>query len=233
MRHYELVVVLSPVLNQDQATETWERIKGFISTREAEITHEENWGTRRLAYSIRKGPYHFQEGNYNLTRFATETPFNIELETFLRQDEQVLRSMVIATDSPVPASQPMMRPPPPPPPAAVEAPVAAAGAEPAAGETATAVEEPVVAAEEETPVAEAEAEEPPAAAEEETPEAEAEAPVAEAEEPPAAAEEETPVAEAEAPVADAEEPVAAAEAPEEAEETDAGEDDETGTPEET
>ncbi len=90
MRHYELVVVLSPMLNQEQTSETWERIKGFINTREGEITSEENWGTRRLAYSIRKGPYHFQEGSYHLTRFSTESPFNIELETFLRQDEQVL-----------------------------------------------------------------------------------------------------------------------------------------------
>ena len=86
MRHYELVVVLSPMLNQEQTGETWDRIKGFINTREGEITSEENWGTRRLAYSIRKGPYHFQEGSYHLTRFSTETPFNNELETFLRQD---------------------------------------------------------------------------------------------------------------------------------------------------
>ncbi len=71
MRHYELVVILSPMLNQDQAADTWGRIKGFISNRDAEIFHEETWGTRRLAYSIRKGPHHFLEGTYHLTRFST------------------------------------------------------------------------------------------------------------------------------------------------------------------
>jgi len=105
LRHYELVVILSPMLNQEQASDTWGRIKGFISNRDAEIFHEETWGTRRLAYSIRKGAHHFLEGTYHLTRFSTETPFNQELETFLRLDEQVLRSMVVVGDPPKPVSE--------------------------------------------------------------------------------------------------------------------------------
>ena len=105
MRHYELIVILSPMLNQDQAVDTWGRIKGFINNRDGEIFHEETWGTRRLAYSIRKGSHHFLEGTYHLTRFSTETPFNQELETFLRQDEQVLRSMVVVGDPPKPVSE--------------------------------------------------------------------------------------------------------------------------------
>ena len=105
MRHYELVVILSPMLNQEQASDTWGRIKGFISNRDAEIFHEDTWGTRRLAYSIRKGSHHFLEGTYHLTRFSTETPFNKELETFLRLDEQVLRSMVVVGDPPKPVSE--------------------------------------------------------------------------------------------------------------------------------
>ena len=163
MRHYELVVVLSPMLNQEQTSETWDRIKGFINTREGEVTYEEHWGTRRLAYSIKKGPYHFQEGSYHLNRFRTESPFNIELETFLRLDEQVLRSMVVATDTPLPApgsaSPGIARP----------APVAAAPPAPEAAEA--------PAAEAEAPVAEAEA--PEAVAEVEAPVAEAEEPEAE------------------------------------------------------
>jgi len=110
LRYYELVVVLSPMLNQEQTGETWSKIKGFINTREGEITHEEIWGTRRLAYSIRKGPYHFQEGSYHLTRFGTESPFNIELETFLRLEDEVLRSMVVATDTPQPVVETRPRP---------------------------------------------------------------------------------------------------------------------------
>ncbi len=100
LRHYELVVVLSPILNQDQASDVWGRIKDFISNRNGDITHEEIWGTRRLAYPIRKGSYQFLEGNYHLTRFSTEQSFNKELNTFLRLDEQVLRSLVVTTFAP-------------------------------------------------------------------------------------------------------------------------------------
>lgn len=97
MRHYELVVVLSPMINPEEASQAWERIKGFITNREADIVHEERWGTRRLAYPVKKGQYQFLEGNYHLTRFATEGSFNRELENFLKLDDNVLRSLVTAT----------------------------------------------------------------------------------------------------------------------------------------
>ena len=85
------------MLNQEQVTETWDKIKGFITTREAEISHEEQWGTRRLAYPIRKGQHRFLEGSYHLTRFATERAFNKDLENFLKVDEEILRSLVTVT----------------------------------------------------------------------------------------------------------------------------------------
>lgn len=97
MRHYELVVVLSPMISPDEARQAWERIKGYITNREAEIVHEERWGTRRLAYPVKKGQYQFLEGNYHLTRFVTDASFNRELENYLKLDDQVLRSLVTAT----------------------------------------------------------------------------------------------------------------------------------------
>ena len=174
MRHYELVVILSPMLNQDQAADTWGRIKGFINNRDAEIFHEETWGTRRLAYSIRKGSHHFLEGTYHLTRFSTETPFNQELETFLRQDEQVLRSMVVVGDPPKPVSE-----------------TVAVAAPPAVEEVQVPEEAPVVAEEtpaEATGVVEEVVEEAPAVAEE-TPEEATDVVEENVEEPPAVAEE--------------------------------------------
>ena len=97
MRHYELVVVLSPMISPDEASQAWERIKGFITTREAEIVHEERWGTRRLAYPVKKGQFQFLEGNYHLTRFATDASFNRDLENYLKLDDIVLRSLVTVT----------------------------------------------------------------------------------------------------------------------------------------
>ena len=186
MRHYELVVVLSPMLNPEQVTESWDRIKGFITTREAEISHEEQWGTRRLAYPIRKGQHQFLEGSYHLTRFATERPFNRELETFLKVDDEVIRSMVTVTlpeeelaAQAAAAARAIRTPPPRPAPVGPDgapvAPTPTEGEAPAvpaedAPEAATATSE------DETPVADAEdsTESPEAAVEEEPPVADAE-----------------------------------------------------------
>lgn len=85
------------MISPDEAGQAWERIKGFITNREAEIVHEERWGTRRLAYPVKKGQYQFLEGNYHLTRFTTDQSFNRELENYLKLDDQVLRSLVTNT----------------------------------------------------------------------------------------------------------------------------------------
>ena len=102
MRHYELVTILSPMLNQDEASATWDEIKAFISNRDGEITAEQVWGTRRLAYPIRKGNYNFLEGSYYLSSFTVENAFNRELENYLRLDERVLRSLVVRCEGPLP-----------------------------------------------------------------------------------------------------------------------------------
>ena len=211
MRHYELLVVLSPMLNQEEVSQTWDKIKGFITTREAEISHEERWGTRRLAYPIRKGQHRFLEGSYHLTRFATERSFNIELENFLKVDDEVLRSLVTVTlpeeelaAQAAAAARAIRTPPPRPAPVGPDGnPIAPATAEgetsapatPAEGETPAPVVDALVAetadaealaAEDatEAPAAEETAEAPEATAEEDepTPEVEKEAEEAPAEE---------------------------------------------------
>ena len=113
MRHYELVTILSPMLNQDDASATWDEIKSFITNREGEITAEQTWGTRRLAYPIRKGNYNFLEGSYYLSSFAVDNPFNRELENYLRLHDNVLRALVVRCDGPLadkPAPGPLTAP---------------------------------------------------------------------------------------------------------------------------
>ena len=234
LRHYELVVVLSPMLNQEQVSGTWGRIKDFISTRSGDITYEEQWGTRRLAYPIRKGSHQFLEGSYHLTRFSVDNPINQELHTFLRLDDEVLRSLVVT------ALPPGIEPETPAQKRAAAAEIAAAAAvvaearaaeQAAAAAEAAAAEPPAEDQVAEVAVADAEvaaepeeaAEEPVAVVEEAAePEEAAEEPVAEAEvaeEPEETAEE--PAAEAEEPEETAEEPAAEAEEPDKEDETEA------------
>ena len=192
MRHYELVTILSPMLSQDQAIEAWGQISAFITNRNGEIFQEQTWGTRRLAYPIHRGTHHFLEGNYRLTRFSTERPFNQALETFLRLDERVLRSLVVSIPEP----------------GILPDPVTAAPAAPAATPAATAeATAPAAETAAETP----EAETAPAAeatADAETPPTDA---TATAEAPDAVDAADTPVDPIEA--ADAAEPIAEAEPP--------------------
>ena len=215
MRHYELVVVLSPMISPDEASQAWERIKGFITTREAEIVHEERWGTRRLAYPVKKGQFQFLEGNYHLTRFSAEGSFNRELENFLKLDDNVLRSLVTITlsEEELAAHAAQTRAPRPPrapagvapggaPPAGGQAPAAGATEAPAAGatEASAAPAEASAAGTAEAPAAGA-ATEAPAAGATEAPAAEApaadtaEASAAGVSEAPAAATTEPPAAE--------------------------------------
>ena len=213
MRHYELVTILSPMLSQDQANEAWGQINDFITNRNGDIFQEQPWGTRRLAYPIHQGSYHFLEGNYRLIRFSTETPFNQALENFLKFDERVLRSLVLS----IPDREIL-----PDPAAARPAPAAAAAATAEGGDAPAeaAAPEGEAAAPAETPEATTEAS---AEAAEATETAEAPESATEAAAPEATAEVET-EAEPEAAVAEAEEsPAAEAEAPAEAGETPAAE----------
>ena len=194
MRHYEIIVVLSPVLSQEESSETWGRIKELIAHHGGDLTQEEQWGMRRLSYPIRKAGQTFLEGNYLLTRFSTDTVVPRELETHLTLAEGVIRFLVVRSGEPKPV------PPPPPEPIAAEGEEAGAiaveepvGEEPAAvavedgaGEepVAVAVEEPAPEEPAQVAIEEAVGEEPVAiAVEEPAPEESAAVAVEEAEAP--------------------------------------------------
>jgi small subunit ribosomal protein S6 len=149
LRHYELVVVLSPILSPEDSSGSWERIKEIISQDGGDITKEEQWGMRRLAYPIRKAGQTFLEGNYILTRFSTDKVVPRELEGYLRLTESVLRFLVVKSEAPKPVVPP------------VEEPVTAEASQPEAQEAVAAqteesgTQEPVVAQAEEPEAPEA------------------------------------------------------------------------------
>jgi small subunit ribosomal protein S6 len=113
LRHYELLVVASPALSQEESAGAWDRVKELIVRGGAQITEETQMGMRRLAYPIRKGGQTFLEGSYQLTRFSTPGTVPMELETHLKLAENVLRFLLVKT------APPRVVPPPPPVQAAV------------------------------------------------------------------------------------------------------------------
>ena len=104
MREYELVVVLNPMLAQEEAKGSWERIKALAVERGGSVTHEEWWGTKRLAYPIRRRGETFAEGLYILGRFQMEPTLAPEIEAGLRLMEEVLRFLVVKAEVPLPES---------------------------------------------------------------------------------------------------------------------------------
>ena len=94
VRDYELVMILSPVLDEAQATGAVDRVRRFITDRGGELTAEESWGMRRMAYPIQR----FNEGNYILTRFTMDGEHTHALSLSLNIAEDVLRHLLITVE---------------------------------------------------------------------------------------------------------------------------------------
>jgi small subunit ribosomal protein S6 len=129
------MIVSSPVLSEEESAGSWERIKQLITDGGGDITREDQWGMRRLAYPIRRAGQTFLEGNYLLTRFSTEGIAPAELETYLKLSEGVLRYLLVRTKDAGP----------PPPPVQEAALVAVEAAEPTAASAEDSTSEEFVA----------------------------------------------------------------------------------------
>ena len=64
---YETVFIITPVLSDEQ-TKEWSEVQGPPQRQGANITHEENWGMRKLAYPIQKK----STGFYYLVEFDAD-----------------------------------------------------------------------------------------------------------------------------------------------------------------
>ena len=52
MNHYETVFIMNPVLSEDQVKETVKRYTSYLKSKNAKIVSEENWGLKKLKYTI-------------------------------------------------------------------------------------------------------------------------------------------------------------------------------------
>jgi len=97
MRKYETIFILQPDLSEDEINVITGRAKEIISSYKGELFRMDDWGVRKLAYSIKK----FARGRYYYARFDGGAELIAELERRLRLDEKVLRyQSVNITDLP-------------------------------------------------------------------------------------------------------------------------------------
>jgi len=91
LRDYELVVVISPSVADDEVSDTLEKVSQFITERGGSITEVNQWGRRKLAYPIKD----CTEGNYVLTQFKIDPKLTAELEASLGLSDQILRHLLV------------------------------------------------------------------------------------------------------------------------------------------
>ena len=94
MNHYETVFILTPVLSEAQMKEAVEKFKTVLTSANAEILNDENWGLKKLAYPIEKKT----TGFYQLFEFKAEPEIVDTLETQFRRDERVIRFLTVKMD---------------------------------------------------------------------------------------------------------------------------------------
>ena len=95
MNSYETVVILTPVLSDDQAKEAVQKFEGEIKAFGAKIKHTENWGLRKLAYPIQKK----STGFYFLVEFESDGKVVADYELMMKRDERVLRFLTVKMDA--------------------------------------------------------------------------------------------------------------------------------------
>ena len=94
MNNYETVFILTPVLSDVQMKETVEKFKNLLKEQGAEIVNEEDWGLRKLAYSIDKK----STGFYTFLEFKAAPSVIENLELNFRRDERVVRFLTVKQD---------------------------------------------------------------------------------------------------------------------------------------
>jgi small subunit ribosomal protein S6 len=95
MRRYETFVILDPDLSEDLRRPVIERAKDVMAQMGGTLLRVEEWGSRRLAYTIRKK----ERGYYVRFDFCGSGQLVGEMERFFRIDERVLKHMSVLLDS--------------------------------------------------------------------------------------------------------------------------------------
>jgi small subunit ribosomal protein S6 len=97
MRKYETIIILQPELGEDDINVVTTKVQDVITSFKGELHRMDDWGVRKLAYSIRK----CARGRYYYVRYDGVAEMIAELERRIRLDERVLRYQTVnITDEP-------------------------------------------------------------------------------------------------------------------------------------
>ncbi len=91
MRRYETIVIVDPDLSEEDRKALFARIGEIISQNAGELIAEDPWGTKKLAYEIKKKT----RGYYSRFDFCGTGPLVDEMERQFRIDDRILKFLTV------------------------------------------------------------------------------------------------------------------------------------------
>ena len=95
MRRYETTVIVDPDLSEADRTLLFDRVKEIIVQQQGVLIAEDHWGTKKLAYEIKKKP----RGYYARYDYCGMGPLVSELERFFRIDDRLMKYLTVLLDA--------------------------------------------------------------------------------------------------------------------------------------
>ena len=95
MRRYETIIIIDPDLSSEGRQPLLEKIKGLISQYDGFLAEIDEWGSRRLAYDIKKR----SRGYYIRLDYCGTGPLVDEMERYFRITDPFLKFLTIVTET--------------------------------------------------------------------------------------------------------------------------------------
>ena len=95
MNKYELAVVLTTKIEDEERAASIEKIKEVIARFGGVVTNVDEWGKKRLAYEIQK----MKEGYYYFIHFESDATTPGEIEQRIRIMDNVLRYLCVKQEA--------------------------------------------------------------------------------------------------------------------------------------
>lgn len=94
MRVYETVFILDPTLDEHTMEKEIKKVEDLITSQKGRIIKTVKWGTRRLAYPIKKK----SQGSYTLIYFEGDGNVPTDLERAYKLNEFCLRYLTVVSE---------------------------------------------------------------------------------------------------------------------------------------
>jgi small subunit ribosomal protein S6 len=91
MRRYETIVILDSDISEEERAPVFERVTSLFPQYDGFLVGIDEWGTRKLAYEIKKKP----RGFYALIDFCGHGDLVGEMERYFRIDDRILKYMTV------------------------------------------------------------------------------------------------------------------------------------------